>query len=63
MAEFQYLAKDDKGLIQKGSIEAESRDIAVQTLIKRGLTPQTVQTIKKAKNPKNIATTLNSYLV
>jgi type II secretory pathway component PulF len=34
MAEFQYLAKDDKGLIQKGSIEAESRDIAVQTLIK-----------------------------
>ncbi len=54
MAEFQYLAKDDKGLIQKGSIEAESRDIAVQTLIKRGLTPQTVQTIKKAKNPMDI---------
>ena len=54
MAEFQYLAKDDKGLIQKGSIEAGSRDIAVQTLIKRGLTPQTVQIIKKSKNSMDI---------
>lgn len=47
MPEFHYLAKDDKGSIQKGSIESESRDIAIQTLIKRRLTPQTVQTAKK----------------
>lgn len=47
MAEFLYTAKDDKGSIVKGSIESPSRDMAVQTLIKRNLTPQTVKPSKK----------------
>lgn len=48
MAEYKYIAKDDSGKMQNGVIEADSRDFAVQSLIKKSLTPITVQPSKKA---------------
>ncbi len=45
MAEFTYTAKDQSGKPQTGKITAESRDQAVSSLIKRGLTPQTVKPV------------------
>lgn len=54
MADFIYTAKDDKGSIQKGNIEAINRDNAVQILIKRGLTPQNVKPAKKTGMQMNI---------
>ncbi len=43
MPDFTYTAKDQSGKPTTGKITAESRDQAVATLIKRGLTPQTVK--------------------
>lgn len=54
MAEFTYLAKDNKGSIQKGTIDSSSREMVVQTLIKRGLTPQSIKLVKKTGMNMNI---------
>ncbi|MCA9347910.1 type II secretion system F family protein [Candidatus Saccharibacteria bacterium] len=45
--EFTYLAKDESGNITKGAIEADSREMAIQTITKRGLVPQSVRSNKK----------------
>lgn len=54
MAEFTYLAKDNKGSIQKGTVDSSSREMVVQTLIKRGLTPQSIKLVKKTGMNMNI---------
>lgn len=54
MADFIYTAKDQSGKQQSGTISAESRDQAVASLIKKGLTPQTVKPTKGTGLQMNI---------
>lgn len=54
MANFAYIARDEKGNTQKGNIEADNRDLAVSALIKKGLTPQTVKAAKGGGMQMNI---------
>lgn len=47
MADFLYTAKDEHGKAVNGTVTAETREAALATLIKRGLSVQTVKPAKK----------------
>lgn len=54
MADFTYTAKDEAGKVTTSTITADTREAAVSTLMKRGLTVQSVKPAKKAGMQMNI---------
>lgn len=54
MADFTYTAKDKSEKVISGKISASDRDEAVATLIKKGLTPQTVKAAQKGGIQMNL---------
>ena len=58
MAAFQYIALNDKGREEKGTLEADSSRQARQILRDKGLSPLTVDVTREEKASNNFLTNL-----
>ncbi len=60
---FRYISYDIKGRKKSGTIEAQSKDAALSALKKRGLYPQSIESISEKKEKSSFKSIFNKYTV
>ncbi len=60
---FRYISYDIKGRKKSGTIEAQSKDAALSALKKRGLYPQSIESISEKKEESSFKSIFNKYTV